>query len=78
MLDAVLVNNRMPDRAILDRYKKEGAQLVTADAAVHEMGIRVIDADLVERMDQQRVLWEKQDLLRHDPEKLAQLIIDVR
>ena len=35
-------------------------------------------ADLVEDIDTSRILWEKQDLLRHDPDKLAQLILASR
>ena len=37
----------------------------------------MVEADLLEKIDtsRRRVLWEKQDLLRHDPEKLARLII---
>ena len=30
--------------------------------------------DLIENIDQKRILWEKQDLIRHDPEKLADSI----
>ena len=37
----------------------------------------VLEADLLEKLQggSTRVLWEKQDLLRHDPDKLARIII---
>jgi len=39
---------------------------------------QIIEADIVENVDQERVLWEKQDLLRHDPAKLARAIMELR
>jgi len=36
--------------------------------------VQIILDDLVENLDHKRILWEKQDFLRHDPEKLASLI----
>ena len=78
MLDAVLVNNRVPERSVMERYEKEGAALVISDPGLRELGIDVVEADLFEGVDHSRVLWEKQDLLRHDPEKLARVIMNVR
>ena len=73
-LDCVLLNNTIPPREILDRYEQEGARIVMP-GDVDSLGVRVVKADLVEDIDNRRVLWEKQDLLRHDPEKLAEHII---
>ena len=42
------------------------------------LGPQIIEADIVENVDQERVLWEKQDLLRHDPAKLAHIIMELR
>jgi len=45
---------------------------------LRNLGPQIIEEDLVEDMDEQRVLWEKQDLLRHDPKKLARVIMQLR
>jgi len=73
-LDAVLLNDTVLPRSILERYEKDGAELVVP-GDVDSLGVEVVRADLVENLDAKRVLWEKQDLLRHDPEKLAEWIV---
>jgi len=78
MLDDVLVNNHVPPSPILQRYEADGAGLVRIDPALYELDVNVVRADLVESVDKQRVLWEKQDLLRHDPQKLGRCILDLR
>ena len=78
VLDYVIVNNHVPPAEVLKRYEESGAQLLLPDDDVRGLGPQIIEADLVEDMDQQRVLWEKQDLLRHDPEKLAHSIMELR
>jgi len=74
-LDAVVVNRVKPPAALLARYAAEGAELVALDPALYELGPEVIEADLIETSDHRAVLWEKQDLLRHDPQKLASILI---
>lgn len=78
VLDYVLVNNRLPTDAIMARYAESGAQLVVPHAEARELGPQLVEADLVEDLTGERVLWEKQDLLRHDPDKLARLIMELR
>jgi len=77
VLDAVLVNSNVPPEALLDRYREEGAELVRIDDKISEHRVQMIFDDLVENLDHRRILWEKHDLLRHDPEKLAELIWDL-
>ncbi len=74
VLDYVLVNDNMPRKDILDRYEKEGAEVVRVDPDTDNLFVKVVKADQVEDLDKVRVLWEKQDLLRHDPDKLADAI----
>ena len=78
MLDYVLVNNSTPSEEVLERYRTAGAELLVADDELRSLGPQVVEADLVEDMNERRVLWEKQDLLRHDPEKLAHVIMELR
>lgn len=77
VLDYVIVNNNIPRKDILDRYQKEGAGVVLMDEGVYNLNVDVKKADLVEDLNQKRILWEKQDLLRHDPDKLADSICRV-
>lgn len=76
-LDYVIVNNNIPRRDILDKYQKEGADVVLMDEGVYNLNVNVKKADLVEDLNQKRILWEKQDLLRHDPDKLSDSICRV-
>ena len=73
-LDGVLVNSNVPPEPVLARYREEGAGLVHLDDGVSRHRVQIILDDLVETLDHHRILWEKQDLLRHDPDKLAELI----
>ena len=74
VLNAVLANSNLPPAPLLERYRDEGADLVRVDDKIASHRVQVILDDLVENLDHKRILWEKQDLLRHDPEKLAELI----
>ena len=73
-IDWVLVNSTLPDEKIMERYRKEGAELVAADAGIEKLRVKVAATDLMEDIAAARVLWEKQDLLRHHPDKLADAI----
>ena len=77
VLDYVIVNNNIPRKDILDKYQKEGAEVVLMDEGVYSLNVNVKKADLVEDLNQKRVFWEKQDMLRHDPDKLADSICRV-
>jgi uncharacterized cofD-like protein len=74
VVDCAILNSHCPSEAIMERYRAEGAEIVSADPAVRDLGMEVVEADLVEDLDGKRVLWEKQDLLRHHPDKLADAI----
>jgi len=76
--DYAIVNSTMPPKEVLERYQAAGAQLLRADDDLRSLGPQIIEADIVENVDQERVLWEKQDLLRHDPAKLAHIIMELR
>ncbi|MEK6766320.1 MAG: uridine diphosphate-N-acetylglucosamine-binding protein YvcK [Planctomycetota bacterium] len=74
ILDYVLVNNNFPRKEIIEKYRKEGADIVALDENLEKNNVAVEVTDLIENIEQKRVLWEKQDLIRHDPEKLADSI----
>ena len=77
VLDYVLVNDNLPRKDILEKYEDEDAFVVRVDPGVSNLSVKVVEADMVEDLDKARVLWEKQDLLRHDPDKLADAICRV-
>jgi uncharacterized cofD-like protein len=76
-LDYAVFNTTVPDEKILARYREEGAEMVLPDPGIEQYDVEVIEADLVEDLDGKRVLWEKQDLLRHHPDKLGDAICRV-
>ena len=50
-------------------------KLAELDEELESLDLRLIKADICEDIEERRILWEKADLLRHDPGKLADLII---
>ena len=77
ILDYVLVNNNFPRKEIIEKYRKEDADIVALDENLEKSNVAIEVTDLIENIEQKRVLWEKQDLIRHDPEKLADSICRV-
>ncbi len=79
-IDFVLINNSVPEKRVLELYEKENSFLVQDDLKNFKglNGIKIISKNLIEKIDpeKKRVLWEKVDLLRHDPEKLAKTIVE--
>ncbi|MCP5005544.1 MAG: uridine diphosphate-N-acetylglucosamine-binding protein YvcK [Planctomycetes bacterium] len=74
ILDYVLINNNIPNDSVLVKYRKEGADIITIDKDLATINVDVETEDLIENIDLDRILWEKQDLIRHDPDKLANSI----
>jgi uncharacterized cofD-like protein len=73
-IDCMFLNNAKPDPEIIQRYREEGAELITADESLKKGDIKYVETDLCEDIDGPRILWEKQDLLRHQPDKLGDAI----
>lgn len=71
VLDFVIANNNIPRKEILEKYEAKGANLITRDEGVNGLGPVIKETDLVEDLPDYRILWEKEDMLRHDPDKLA-------
>jgi len=67
VLDAVLVNSAPIPAPLLTHYAATGSEPVAVDrAALEELGLEVIEAE---------VLATDDDLIRHDPEKLAATVL---
>lgn len=71
VIDYALVNNNIPRKELLERYEKKGAKIVALDQGTDILKINIKKTDMVEDLQETRILWEKQDMLRHDPDKLV-------
>ncbi len=68
-IDAVILNTAMPEHSVLERYMKENSEPVVADVGdIVRMGIKVIARDL---------LNSNENLARHNPNKLARIILEI-
>jgi len=62
----VIVNKEVPSMRLLEKYHKEGAELVSPDVdVIREMGYKPITGNFISQTD----------VVRHDPQKLAQAIL---
>ncbi|MDR5708575.1 MAG: YvcK family protein [Armatimonadota bacterium] len=69
VVDVALVNTQMPrNRALLERYREQGAFPVEPDLErIRQLGVEVVG----------RPLMSELDLLRHDPARLAQAVLEI-
>ncbi len=78
VLDFVLVNSQMPPENLLEKYRKAGAEIVRIDEEkIKNKKIKLIKENLIENVGERRQLWEKEDLLRHDPDRLAHALLKI-
>jgi uncharacterized cofD-like protein len=69
ILNYCVVNSADIPEELKERYRKDGAELVRADwEQLWKEGIRVIESDLVS---------VRNNLVRHNPEKLAEIIVEI-
>jgi len=74
VLDYVIINRDRPPASILKRYEEDNAQLVCPES--YSGPVKPIFEDVMEDIKDKRLLWEKQDLIRHDPDKLARVLVE--
>lgn len=68
IFDYVIINNKIPHREVLKRYKDVNAHPVVADLKeVEKLGLKIIKGNFI----------DESNLVRHNPEKLAKEIIDL-
>ena len=69
LVDCVLASSGRPDERLLSRYAESGAELIEIDrSALETLGVTVVADDLLEG---------DQELIRHDPSKLARLALQL-
>ncbi|MCS7172889.1 MAG: YvcK family protein [Armatimonadetes bacterium] len=69
VVDVALVNTQMPrNRGLLERYREQGAFPVEPDLErIRHLGVETVG----------RPLMSERDLLRHDPARLAQAVLEI-
>jgi uncharacterized cofD-like protein len=68
IIDVCLLNNASAPQGLLERYRQENAFPVAADTdKIKKLNVRALEKDLI----------STQDYVRHDPEKLARIIVDL-
>ena len=75
-LDYIVLNTKKPDEKLIEVYKKENAGLIENDIEeIEKIGCKIIAEDLLDKSAEKKMLWEKKDLLRHDSDKTAEILI---
>ncbi len=77
-LDFVILNNGKPSDSLLESYEKENAFLVENDIEeVKKFAKKVLIGDFLDDVKEKKLLWEKKDLLRHNPRRIAGALVGV-
>lgn len=77
-LDYCIINNGRPDPALMIHYEKEGSFfLEPMPDEIEALGIEVIEDDLILKGRKKQEIWQKQDYLRHDPGKIAKILMGI-
>ncbi|MEI6054100.1 MAG: gluconeogenesis factor YvcK family protein [Candidatus Saccharibacteria bacterium] len=81
-VDYVLYNKQVPDRKILQKYKKEGASIVKADQSKLDTATyKSIAGNFLGKMadtkKSDKLILKARSLIRHDSESVAQALIDL-
>ena len=74
VIDKVIYNTKRPHEKYLEPYHREHAFMVKRKS---KQSGTFVGADVLESLDKKRTLWSKQDWLRHDPDKIAEVIADI-
>jgi uncharacterized cofD-like protein len=80
-LDYVLINSRTPSPALRAAYAKDGVQVLLPTneeiERIENLGVKVYARDLAQMTDAKRDLYDKQDSIRHDPEAVAKVLMEL-
>ncbi len=81
ILDYVVLNSSQPSDELMAIYAREKINvLVPTDEEVHKiktMNVKPILADIADTKSAKRELWQKQDTIRHNPNLIAQTLLDL-
>ncbi len=76
VLDYIILNNELPPKKLLRLYEKDHSPMVVVDrVGLKKFKAKKIEANIVEDVKEIKVLWNKKNLLRHDSDKIAKIIV---
>jgi uncharacterized cofD-like protein len=80
-LDYALVNTGLPAEHVLERHRREGLYALALSAEelrrIGELGVTVVAGNLIEAGSEERLLWNKLDSIRHDPDVVASELVGI-
>jgi uncharacterized cofD-like protein len=80
-LDYALVNTGVPPQHVLERHRRDGLFPLALSAEelrrIGDIGVAVVAGDLIEAGSEERLLWNKLDAVRHDPEIVARELVGI-
>ena len=80
-LDYALVSTGVPPQHVVERHWRDGLYVLGLSAEelrkIGELGVRVVAANLIEASSEERLLWNKQDTIRHDPKLVGRELASI-
>ncbi len=81
VLDYVVINSTEPSEELMDLYAREKINvLLPTTHEVHNiltMNVRPVLADVADTASGKRAMWQKQDTIRHNPELIANTLMEL-
>lgn len=81
VLDYVVLNSSEPSPELMELYARERVDVLLPTAhEVHNiltMNVTPVMADVADTRSGKRALWQKQDTIRHNPELIAAILLDL-
>jgi len=81
ILDYVVLNSTQPSPELMELYAREQVNvLLPTPDEIHKiktMNVSPVLADVADTASGKRALWQKQDTIRHNPELIAAILLDL-
>ncbi len=81
ILDYVVLNSTQPSAELMELYARERVNvLLPTPEEIHKiktMNVVPVLADLADTRSGKRALWQKQDTIRHNPQLIAAILLDL-
>ena len=81
ILDYVVLNSTQPSAELMELYARERVNvLLPTPEEIHKiktMNVMPVLADLADTRSGKRALWQKQDTIRHNPQLIAAILLDL-
>jgi len=75
-IDHIILNTQKPNQELIETYEKEHAHLIENDInEIQKLGINTISENVLDETIGKKILWHKKDLLRHHPDKIAEVVM---